>query len=154
MLFVARRKKNYVAELKRQMAECDANYLRLMRLLPDLERCEHWQFAISDESVDLGVLNINVTERSRYTTLLRIYQQDPWGEWLDQPELSVRLYHDARMAEVVGYQKQRHFEGRYLYPNPKMRQPDEKLQINLFLGEWLAHLQQYGHSVAPVALPQ
>ena len=33
-----------------------------------------------------------------------------------------------------------------------MRQPDEKLQINLFLGEWLSHLQQYGHLAEPVNL--
>ncbi len=147
-----RTKPNYAVDLKKQMAECEANYLRLMKLLPDLDESQQWHFAVSDESLHLGELVIKVTERSKYTTLLRIFQKDSWGHWLSQPELSVRMYHDARMAEVVGYQKQRHFEGRYLYPNDKMRQPDEKLQINLFLGEWLAHLQQYGHIAEPVNL--
>jgi len=145
-------KKNYVVDLKKQMAECEVNYCRLLKLLPDLDDTQQWHFAVSDESLHLGEMAIKVTERSKYTTLLRIFQKDNWGDWLSQPELSVRLYHDARMAEVVGYQKQRHFDGRYLYPNTKMRQPDEKLQINLFLGEWLAHLTQYGHTVEPVNL--
>lgn len=147
------KKKAYVVDLKRQMAECETNYLRLLKLLPDLEENDCWRFAVSDESLHLGELAIKVTERSKYTTLLRIWQQDSWGHWLSQPELSVRMYHDARMAEVVGYQKQRHFDGRYRYPNPKMRQPDEKMQINLFLAEWLTHLKNYGHSVEAVGLP-
>jgi uncharacterized protein len=146
------KKKRYVVDLKKQMAECEGNYIRLLKLLPDLEENDRWQFAISDESLHLGELAICVIERSKYTTLLRIWQKDSWGEWLNQPELSVRMYHDARLAEVVGYQKQRHLDGRYHYPNPKMRQPDEKMQINLFLAEWLSHLQQYGHSVDPIEL--
>ncbi|WP_220495604.1 DUF1249 domain-containing protein [Oceanospirillum sediminis] len=147
------KKKAYVVDLKKQMAECEGNYIRLLKLLPDLDENDQWQFTVSDNAMHLGDLAIKVTERSKYTTLLRIWHQDDWGGWLQQPELSVRMYHDARLAEVVGYQKQRHFDGRYRYPNPRMRQPDEKMQINQFLAEWLNHLQQFGHSAEPVTFP-
>ncbi len=50
------------------------------------------------------------------------------------------------MAEVTDFQRERHFSGRYRYPNVRMHQPDEKLQINRFLGEWLAHGLAHGHT--------
>ena len=51
--------------------------------------------------------------------------------------IKVRLYHDARCAEVIEFQGQRRFESVYTYPNVKMRHPDEKAQVNRFLTEFL-----------------
>jgi len=51
--------------------------------------------------------------------------------------LQVRIYHDARVAEVIDYQHNRRFDSRYKYPNIKMYQTNEKQQINFFLSEWL-----------------
>ena len=61
--------------------------------------------------------------------------------WLQhsQQTLNVRIYHDACVAEVMGYQKHRHFTSRYDYPNPDMFHKNEKQQLNKFLGEWLDH---------------
>jgi len=66
------------------------------------------------------------------------------------PELEVRVYHDARMAEVVSAGASRHLLGRYPYPNQAMYQPDEKSQLNLFLGEWLSHCLACGHEAEPI----
>ena len=57
--------------------------------------------------------------------------------------MTVRLYHDASLAEVVGsevtgYQKHRYLLPRYSYPNSAMHQRDEKSQLNQFLGEVLS----------------
>ena len=38
----------------------------------------------------------------------------------------------------------------YSYPNAAMHQPDEKSQLNLFLGEWLSHCLACGHELVPV----
>jgi hypothetical protein len=54
------------------------------------------------------------------------------------PNISVRVYHDAKSAEVIKIDNQKVFHGVYEYPNRKMRQPDEKEQINRFLGEVLS----------------
>jgi uncharacterized protein YqiB (DUF1249 family) len=51
--------------------------------------------------------------------------------------LDLRLYHDASMAEIVAFQRHRHLEGRYDYPNPNMYQRDEKIQQNRYLAEIL-----------------
>lgn len=55
------------------------------------------------------------------------------------PHLEVQVYHDARMAEVVSAEHTRRLRSIYPYPNEAMHQPDEKAQLNLFLGEWLSH---------------
>jgi len=59
-------------------------------------------------------------------------------------ELTVRLYHDAKSAEVIEVQKQRRFDAVYDYPNEKMRQRDEKTQINRFLSEFLSMCLTHG----------
>ncbi len=51
--------------------------------------------------------------------------------------LDVRLYHDAAVAEVVGWKGRRYFKARNEYPNRNMDQCDEKAQLNQFLGELL-----------------
>lgn len=136
----------YQVDLSRHMAECDANYWRLRRLLPDLE-CAPWR------AFGLGLLNglssevaIEVLERARYTTTLRLRHLAP-GAWARVPEILVRMYHDARTAEVVACERERPLEGRYAYPNARMYHADEKAQLNAFLGEWLRHCLDHGHSL-------
>lgn len=53
------------------------------------------------------------------------------------PRMKIRLYHDARMAEVLSTQDIRQVKPRYDYPNYQMHQQDEKQQVNQFLNEWL-----------------
>ena len=72
---------------------------------------------------------------------------------LPAPELTVRLYHDARTAEVTAYQGQDRFRGLYAYPNDQGRQPDEKAQLNRFLGEYLALCLAEGRESRAVAAP-
>ena len=49
----------------------------------------------------------------------------------------IRVYHDAKTAEVTSYQNHKYFKAVYPLPNPYMYQCDEKEQLNLFLAEWL-----------------
>ena len=132
-------------------ASCEANYQRLMKLLPDMRTASPRvrRVALSQGEHLLGVLAVDVLENCPYTTSLRVRQENGLP-WLPTPQLEVRVYHDARMAEVVGAAESRRFLGRYPYPNEAMHQPDEKTQLNLFLGEWLSHCQALGHELEPV----
>ena len=58
--------------------------------------------------------------------------------------MTVRLYHDVRSAEVIECEGKRAFASSYVYPNPQMRQPDEKAQLNRFLAEFLNACFRYG----------
>ncbi len=131
-------RRRYCVDLAAAQAECEANYWRLERLLHafrEEDRC----FAIGAQSQ----LRIRVRERSPYTTLLEIAQAQTAIAAL-VPNMSVRVYHDARLAEVVEFAHLRRVFPHYEYPNPGMHQPDEKAQWNRFLGEWLSHCLQHG----------
>lgn len=142
---IASAKRKYVPDLTRQMSVCEANYARLNRLMPDMEKLDSRSFRISVGD-HYSTIQIDVEERFTYTTTLQISQNEQSGsDWLDSPALVVRLYHDACMAEVICMKRRRQLSGAYPYPNRDMRQPDEKVQLNDYLGEWLSHCLQHGH---------
>ncbi|WP_193162111.1 DUF1249 domain-containing protein [Microbulbifer hainanensis] len=136
----------YRVDLPSYHADCDANYLRLCKLLPELASREHWRYRMPHGAMELSVL-----ERSRYTTEVSLSARADAGErrWMAPPQITVRLYHDARMAEVVA------IDGRgpvgdngvnCAYPNPRMERADERQQANRFLGEWLGHCLENGRT--------
>ena len=142
--------RRYNMDLPAHMAECDANYLRMHKLFPRLCDVDTAAIGVDIHGARLEI-RLEVLERSPYTTMVELSQQ-PEVPWNHKASLTIRLYHDARSAEVVEYQGKRHFlRAVYDYPNADMRQPDEKAQINRFLGEYLALCLTHGIAVeAPV----
>ncbi|WP_432697461.1 DUF1249 domain-containing protein [Marinobacterium sp. YM272] len=143
-------KRKYVPDLTRQSSVCEANYARLLKLLPDLDTQDQREYQISWQGRS-AVVRLQVEERFRYTSTVMVSQQmESDSRWLDAPQLLVRLYHDAGMAEVICIRQRRQLSGRYPYPNPQMHQPDEKAQLNDFLGECLSQCLSHGHLMEPV----
>lgn len=143
-------RERYRVDLVELQAACEANYARLLRLLPDMRVSSgERRVALSQGDMLLGVLVIRVLETCPYTTTVQVSQEHSLP-WLPVPRLEVRVYHDARMAEVVSAENARRLRSIYAYPNAAMHQPDEKTQLNLFLGEWLSHCLACGHEMASV----
>jgi len=143
-------RERYRVDLIELQAACEANYARLMRLLPAMrEAAGARRVALSQGERLLGVLALEVLETCPYTSTVQVRQEHSLP-WLPVPQLEVRVYHDARMAEVVRAQSARRLRSIYPYPNEAMHQPDEKTQLNLFLGEWLSHCLACGHELEPV----
>lgn len=143
-------KRKYVPDLKRQMAQAEANYLRLLKLLPDLDTCDRREFQLMHDQHRVRI-RLEVDERFAYTTSVVVSQQhEQASRWLAAPKLVVRLYHDARVAEVICTRQRRQLAGVYPYPNRQMHQPDEKAQLNAFLGEWLSHCLAQGQVLEEV----
>ena len=137
-----RARKGYQIDLSDLHAQCEANYHRLMRLFPEYEQQSGCVFAAGEVSVSL-----EVTARNRYTTdMLLRYQGKASALWAGSC-FDLRLYHDARMAEVVHCSTSRRFEARYRYPNPEMLQRDEKLQQNRFAAELMEFCLHHGRSL-------
>ena len=136
--------------LAAHLAECEANYARLMRLMPDIRRSDRRTFSLALSGGEPRV-RLEVAHRFRYTTVVRIAQDAPAGT-LERPaglpsiRFAIRIYHDARSAEVIEFQDQRGFRAVYDYPNANMRHPDEKAQVNRFFGEFLSACLQHGVS--------
>jgi uncharacterized protein YqiB (DUF1249 family) len=154
---MANQSKKYHPKLSTLMNLCEINYMLLIRLLTinndeDVIGNER-DFFISD----FLAYKIKTLEITRYTSLISICQEMPNAKQINtghdenlekesnkvlfssilHPKMTIRLYHDARMAEVISNQDIRQVKPRYDYPNRKMHLPDEKEQINLFLKEWL-----------------
>ena len=146
-------KNAYVTDLKTLQGECTANFIRLTRLLGDLEVGETREVELVNQGRRLGALCLTLQERAPYTSVVRVSQRGILDALIETPRMRVHLYHDVRMAEVNDFQRQRHFDGRYRYPNSRIHQPDEKLQLNRFLGEWLEHGLAHGHSLDLPQLP-
>ena len=135
----------YVPDLTGLMAECEANYARLLKLLPDIPQTTSRQLAVTYPGGQTVNIQLELLEEFRYTSTVQIRHCSSAGQWLHMPCMVVRLYHDARMAEVVNAQHMRQLKGVYNYPNADMHQADEKVQRNLYLGEWLCYCLQHGH---------
>jgi hypothetical protein len=148
--------KKYHPKLSTLMSLCEINYMLLIHLLANNDEDiigKERNFFISD----FLAYNIKTLEITRYTSLISICQEMPNANKEDvehvknlneknkkdllssilHPKMTIRLYHDARMAEVISNQDIRQVKPRYDYPNNKMHLPDEKEQINIFLKEWL-----------------
>ncbi len=127
-------KRKYVPNLPSMQATCERNYVHLMRLLPDCDtESMSYQFAVGN-----GLkYKISIVDSSRYTSTLQLEQVQARAPVYLQPVMTVRLYHDARMAEVVSSQNVGALAPSYDYPNAKMRLRNEKHMVNQFLSEWI-----------------
>ncbi|WP_320825722.1 DUF1249 domain-containing protein [Reinekea sp.] len=136
--------KKYVPDIAQHALLCEANYLRLERLLQDQSDAQY-QFSWQENGGNRVDVDIQVTERFKYTTTLKLLKQaHSFPAPMDTVELTVRMYSDARMAEVVGVSQGQQLAGVYRYPNEQMYQIDEKQQVNRYLAEWLGHLLTHG----------
>lgn len=146
------KKTRYKVDLPAQQAECEANYVRLRKLMPGSG--DSWRLALGEERGEREI-RIQVEERARYTTTVKVAQVAgslPTSDWLRLPRLTVRLYHDARMAEVLAWEGHRRIKPRYEYPNSAMYHSDEKFQFNRFLSEWLSLCLSQGRSRLALSL--
>ena len=132
---------NYQVDLNAHLADCEMNYLRLQKLLPDaLQAGDELCIGVGNHA-----LNIRVRECAPYTSFLDLRLAQAKTQAWAAMCLQVRIYHDAKLAEVSGADQVYALRQRYDYPNNKMFQRDEKAQLNRFLGEWLSQCLRHGH---------
>ena len=146
------RKQRYTTNLKGMHEHCEASYLRLRQLIADWDTFERLELAIDAGNSPARLVTLELEERNPYTTTIMLHQQDVILPWAEGPKIGVRVYHDARMAEVISWNRHRLLQARYQYPNEKMYLPDEKAQLNQFLGECLRQCLEFGRALEPVTI--
>lgn len=126
------------------MSLYESNYIRLAWLAPDLHAIE--QPLISNVAGDCP-LYLAVDERSRYTTTLRLtYVFDGAEGPLADPDLQIRVYHDARLAEVQSCAR---WHKHPLLESLRSRlagQLGDRWLRNVMLNKWLDYCVERGHS--------
>ncbi|KAE8176458.1 DUF1249 family protein [Photobacterium carnosum] len=135
--------KRYTVDLTSLMRLYETNYAKLLPLLPRSDMVgDMLVYLVCDD-----VYQLEIIESTRYTTVitLGLLESEKVADYLS-PLLTVRLYHDARVAEVCAVQQISRLKPIYDYPNLRMHQKNEKHQVNLFLGDWLKHCLRHGLS--------
>lgn len=124
----------------------ESNYINMRRLIPLMP--EHPIHLISQvpESLDL---HLRLLERSRYTSEVNLTYWFTQGETSSlEPNLHIRIYHDARLAEVLIAQL-RHlpaFDIESFASQPAdTSQLYRRWKINRFLFKWLNYCLRQGH---------
>ncbi len=124
-------------QVENSLSLYERNYNKLLQWLPDLSR-RHGEFVLVND--DRSPVCVEVLEQNPYTTTIHLRQtMQGAGPWASVLSMKVRIYHDARVAEVIACRGISAFKPFYPYPNPKMLQPYEKRRVNQFLGEWLSY---------------
>lgn len=139
-------KKQYVPDLTSISSICEGNYARLIKLLPDMDKGIGREFSLSGGPNHNTNIRFTIEENFKYTLTILVEQVSELNDFLKPPKMEVRLYQDVRMAEVISFANNHRFNGVYTYPNPQMRQPDEKHQINVFFSDWLCHCLEHGEA--------
>lgn len=127
------------------MALYESNYLRLKRLLPELERLDGcFRSRVAGECD----LHLEILERSRYTvTLSMTYHLEVDDGLLVDPDITVRAYLDGGLAEAMAIgNRQRNVALRRLVREHR-RELDRRWRRNMVLNKWLEYLSDQGHLV-------
>ncbi|MFC3121169.1 DUF1249 domain-containing protein [Agaribacter flavus] len=138
-------KKRYVPHLPTILATCENNYVCMMKLLPDCDTEDlSYTFSVS-QSMEY---RIKIIESTRYTSTLDMAQIATSSPKFLRPSMHIRLYHDAKVAEVLASQRIAHLKPVYEYPNLNMHQRNEKFMVNIFLSEWLHFCLSQNHQAS------
>lgn len=106
------------------MALYESNYVRLGWLAGDLGALADTAVSTVDGDCDL---RLEIVGRARYTTFLELTYPP-----LALPQLRVRVYHDAHLAEAQGH-------------GESLR---ERWSRNMLLNKWLEYCAERGHRFA------
>ena len=121
----------------------EANYVRLARLAPELERIDGPVVSRVGGALDLY---LSVVERHPYTTTLDLTYlfETPAGPALE-PNARVRVYHDVRAVELLSHCRRRRARRHLPRQRGRMPEVDRKWEMNRFLLKWLKFCTHQGH---------
>jgi len=127
----------------------ESNFIRLQALVGDVRR--HQGSKVSSVAGDCD-LHLEILEHAPYTSMVRLTYKflDEAGTVAD-PDLELRVYHDARLAEASQC-------GRWIM-HPSLahvragvpRQLGERWLRNMMLNKWLDYCVERGHEFNPPA---
>ncbi len=122
----------------------ERNYMLVRRLSPMLPAAPCHTISKVEGGLDL---HLSVLERHRYTTDLRLtYEFSRGCQNRQEPNLSIRVYHDARVAEVLAA----HLRHRppFHFPSEGHVDLSSRWRANRFLFKWLSYCLHQGHAFA------
>jgi uncharacterized protein len=124
----------------------ESNYIKLNQLTTEFDWPGDTAISVSPNDNDL---HVEVVRRETYTTTLRLtyWFREPDGSVVPDPDLILRVYHDARLVEAVsGRDRHTHHKLRELAGGSNA-ELDRRWRINMMLNKWLDYLFDVGHGI-------
>ena len=112
----------------------ERNYIYLRELFPEIMELNSETLIYRD---NLKLVKIKCLEISRYTTLISLNLTFTRSPQIPSVEMTIRLYHDAEVADVVTYQNISRLIAPY-FSTKKDTDKDHKRQANILLYELLS----------------
>ena len=116
-----------------QLAVCEANFLRLKKILNDFSKNKYSFETINPDSSS-NPISFHVIHRTPHTLIVEAKQKIKLKK-IENLIIRIQISLDAKLAEVVSFQGERAVP--YFMKVLKTQSRDEKIQQNRFLTEWL-----------------
>ena len=127
----------------------ESNYIRLRALVSDVRGLAGR--AVSSVPGDLD-LHLEALEHSPYTSILRLTYFFPDAEaTVAEPDLEVRVYHDARLAEASRCSRRVRHPGLASLQDGLPAALGERWRRNMLLNKWLDYCAERGHRIHATA---
>ena len=137
--------KEKYSKLKSFHFVCEKNYLLFSQILPSLNHESIFSFGLPMENTKLNEVSISLNKISKFTSDIKVCFS---AELSKEIEIEVRLYHEAKMCEVIRFQGY-HQSLISILPSQKKFgfTKDEKYQWNSFLNKFLTICKESGRSL-------
>ncbi|MEQ1437748.1 DUF1249 domain-containing protein [Fontimonas sp. SYSU GA230001] len=130
----------------------EQNYRLLQRLVPELDA--PYREAVSRSPSDCP-LHLQIAERDRYTVTLRLsYEFTDEAGVRRQPDLWVRLYRDAAVAEALECNERPPWLAIDEADPAAHQYLSAQWRRNLMLNKWLEYLLDHGHGFGMAERPR
>ena len=123
-----------------QLAVCEANFLRLKKILKNFSVNKYLFETINHDSSS-NPISFNVIHRTKHTLIIEAKQKIKLKK-MESLIIRIQISLDAKLAEVVSFQGERAVP--YFMKVLKTQSRDEKIQQNRFLTEWLENIFENG----------
>lgn len=144
-------------DLAALIALYESNYVRMMKLAPDLTEIKGAVVSRVAGALDLF---LSVEERFKYTTTLKLtYRFRDGEEFSLEPNARICVYHDVRCAELISHCRRRRARGVLGLKNGRTAELERRWEMNRFLLKWLRFCTHQGHlflacTAAPATIHQ
>ena len=119
-----------------QLAVCEANFLRLKKILNDFSLNKYLFETINPDSSS-NPISFFVVHRTRHTLIIEAKQKIKLKK-IESLVIRIQISLDAKLAEVISFQGEKAVP--YFMKVLKTQSRDEKIQQNRFLTEWLENI--------------
>ena len=123
-----------------QLAVCEANFLRLKKILQDFSR-NKYSFETVNPDSSSNSISFYVIHKTEHTLIIEAKQKIKLKK-MENLIIRIQISLDAKLAEVISFQGERAVP--YFMKVLETQAKDEKMQQNRFLTEWLESILANG----------